>query len=61
MLLLTVIGLFAIAFSVKVTITPIKKALKTRNTDDVYIRFLGGFDHWAFSMGYIMIYESQIL
>ena len=49
--LLTVIGLFATAFSVASTIPQIKKALKTKNTDDVSIRFLViliiGLSLWA--------------
>lgn len=40
MVLLTAIGLFATAFSVASTLPQIKKALKTKNTDDVSIRFL---------------------
>lgn len=38
--LLTIIGLLATSFSVASTIPQIKKALKTKNTDDVSIRFL---------------------
>lgn len=39
-ILLTFIGLMATAFSVASTLPQIKKALKTKNTDDVSIRFL---------------------
>ena len=49
--LLTVIGLFATAYSVASTIPQIKKAQKTKNTDDVSIRFLAvliiGLSLWA--------------
>jgi MtN3 and saliva related transmembrane protein len=39
-ILLTFIGLMATAFSVASTLPQIKKALKTKDTDDVSIRFL---------------------
>lgn len=39
-ILFTFIGLMATAFSVASTLPQIKKALKTKNTDDVSIRFL---------------------
>ncbi|KAA2281250.1 MAG: SemiSWEET family sugar transporter [Candidatus Nitrosocosmicus sp.] len=49
--LLTVVGLFATAFSVASTIPQIKKALRTKDTDDVSIRFLVvliiGLSLWA--------------
>ncbi len=39
-ILITVIGLLATAFTVASTVPQIKKALKTKDTDDVSIRFL---------------------
>jgi len=39
-ILLTFIGLLATAFSVASTLPQIKKALKTKDTEDVSIRFL---------------------
>lgn len=39
-ILLTLIGLMATAFSVASTVPQIKKALKTKDTEDVSIRFL---------------------
>lgn len=49
--LLTFIGLLATVFSVASTVPQIKKALKTKDTDDVSIRFLVvliiGLSLWA--------------
>lgn len=49
--LLTFIGLLATAFSVTSTLPQIRKALKTRDTEDVSIRFLAvlivGLFLWA--------------
>ena len=39
-ILLTLIGLMATAFSVASTVPQIRKALKTKDTEDVSIRFL---------------------
>jgi MtN3 and saliva related transmembrane protein len=39
-LLITLIGLLSTAFTVASTVPQIKKALKTKDTDDVSIRFL---------------------
>lgn len=39
-ILLTLIGLMATAFTVASTVPQIKKALKTKDTEDVSIRFL---------------------
>jgi MtN3 and saliva related transmembrane protein len=39
-ILITLIGLLATAFTVASTVPQIKKALKTKDTDDVSIRFL---------------------
>ena len=50
-MLLTFIGLLATAFSVASTLPQIRKALKTRDTEDVFIRFLAvlivGLFLWA--------------
>jgi MtN3 and saliva related transmembrane protein len=39
-ILITFIGLFATAFTVASTVPQIKKALRTKDTEDVSIRFL---------------------
>jgi len=50
-ILITFIGLLATAFTVASTLPQIKKAIKTKNTDDVSIRFLlvliGGLSLWV--------------
>lgn len=50
-ILFTFIGLLATAFTVASTLPQIKKALKTKDTDDVSIRFLlvliGGLFLWV--------------
>jgi len=50
-ILITFIGLLATAFTVASTLPQIKKAIKTRNTNDVSIRFLlvliGGLFFWV--------------
>lgn len=50
-ILITFIGLLATAFTVASTLPQIKKAIKTKDTDDVSIRFLlvliGGLSLWV--------------
>jgi len=50
-ILITFIGLLATAFTVASTLPQIRKAIKTRDTNDVSIRFLlvliGGLSFWV--------------